>query len=214
MGRALGCCGVPREQLFVTTQLYSPNISYVRAKTAIEQSLRALNMEYIDLLLIQEPYRTAADMYQAMTEASRQGKVRAIGISNFNQSRYLELLPSCEMIPAVNQVETHVFFQQNALQQVMRQHGTHMEAWSPFAAGKNRFFSNPVLQSIGRQYGKTAAQVGLKFLVQRNITAIPKSGCRERLKETMDSFDFQRSSEDIALLSSLDGGKTLFGWYA
>ena len=213
LGNALKSCGMPREELFVTTKLYSPSTSYTLAKTAIEKSLEALQTEYIDLLLIHEPYRTAKEMYQAMKEAYKEGRIRAIGISNFNCTRYLDFIHSCEIIPAVNQVEAHVFFQQTDLQEVMKQHGSHMEAWSPFAAGKNNFFTNPILLTIGKKYGKTAAQIGLKFLIQRGITAIPKSGYKDRLKENIDIFDFVLSDEDMAAIYMLDKGKTLFGWY-
>lgn len=213
LGRALQESLVPREELFVTTKLYRPNTSYALAKRAIEMFLRTLGLEYIDLLLIHEPYAEAEDMYRAMEEAHGDGRVKAIGISNFNAARYADFVHACNVIPAVNQVEAHIFFQQTAMQSTMQRRGTCMQAWSPLAAGKNDFFGNSVLQSIGNAYGKSSAQVGLKFLVQRGFSVIPKSSQRERMQENMDIFDFQLSEEDMRRIVALDQGKTLFGWY-
>ena len=175
LGNALKICGVPRKEVFITTKLYSPTTTYKKAKAAITESLKALQTDYIDLLLIHEPYSSSLEMYEAMKEAYEDGKIRALGISNFSAARYLNFIQSCGVIPAINQVEAHAFYQQKHLQAVLEQHGTRMEAWSPFAAGKNHFFTNPILQSIGKKYGKTVAQVGLRLLVQRGVVAIPKS---------------------------------------
>ncbi|MDN0046335.1 aldo/keto reductase [Megasphaera hexanoica] len=213
LGNALKACGVPREELFITTKLYSPTTTYKKAKAAIIESLKALQTDYIDLLLIHEPYSSSLEMYKAMTEAYEDGKIRALGISNFSAARYLNFIQSCGVIPAVNQVEAHAFYQQKHLQAVLEQHGTQMEAWSPFAAGKNQFFSNLILQAIGKQYGKTAAQVGLRLLVQRGVVAIPKSGHADRLKQNLDIFDFSLSDEDLRQIQSLEGERSLFGWY-
>lgn len=213
LGNALRSSGFPREELFITTKLYSPNTSYARAKTAIEESLHSLQTDYIDLLLIHEPYRTAGEMYRAMREAYKDGKVKAIGISNFNEAGYQNFIRTCELIPAVNQVEAHIFYQQSRLHEVLKRHETCMQAWSPFAAGKNHFFANPVLRSIGQKYEKSAAQIGLKFLVQKGIAVIPKSAHTERLKENINIFDFKLSDQDIADINSLDKQKSLFGWY-
>ena len=172
-----------------------------------------MGLEYIDLLLIHEPYAEAEDMYRAMEEAHGDGRVKAIGISNFNAARYADFVHACNVIPAVNQVEAHIFFQQTAMQSTMQRRGTCMQAWSPLAAGKNDFLGNSVLQSIGNTYGKSSAQVGLKFLVQRGFSVIPKSSQRERMQENMDIFDFQLSEEDMRRIVALDQGKTLFGWY-
>lgn len=190
-------------RLFDTAQMYGN-----------EKSLDSLQTDYIDLLLIHEPYRESAEMYRAMREAYQDGKIRAIGISNFNKKQYLDFIRNCEIIPAINQVEAHVFYGQSKLQTVMAQHGTHMEAWSPFAAGKGQFFENKTLCTLGRKYGKSAAQIGLRFLIQRGIIAIPKTSHKERLKENMDIFDFELSAEDIKQLETLDRGKSLFGWYS
>lgn len=214
LGNALKNCGIPRKELFITTKLYSPSRGYELAKSAIEESLDSLQTDYIDLLLIHEPYRESAEMYRAMREAYQDGKLRAIGISNFNEKQYLDFIRSCEIIPVINQVEAHVFYGQSKLQTVMAQHGTQMEAWSPFAAGKEQFFENDMLCTLGRKYGKSAAQIGLRFLIQRGIIAIPKTSHKERLKENMDIFDFELSVEDIKQLETLDKGKSLFGWYS
>lgn len=213
LGNALRQSRVPRGEVFITTKLYRPGASYAGAKRGIEESLRALRLEYVDLLLIHEPYREAEEMYRALEEAHQDGRIRAIGISNFSADRYAAFLRSCNVIPAVNQVEAHVFFPQKALQEAMEAHGTHMQAWSPFAAGKSRFFRNPVLMSIGHAYGKSPAQIGLKYLVQQGISVIPKSSRRERMRENMEIFDFRLHDEDMRRLRALDGGKTLFGWY-
>ena len=213
LGRALKQCGVPRDELFITTKLYSPDRTYEKAKAAIAASLKALQTDYIDLLLIHEPYGSSLAMYKAMAEYYEKGDVRALGVSNFSASRYLSFIQSCGIIPAVNQVEAHAFYQQKDLQSVLERHGTRMEAWSPFAAGKNNFFSNPVLSSIGAPYGKTAAQVGLRLLVQRGVVAIPKSGHAERLRQNLDIFDFTLSDDDLQKIQTLEGGRSLFGWY-
>lgn len=213
LGNALKNCGIPRKELFITTKLYSPSAGYSRAKSGIEESLNLLQTDYIDLLLIHEPYREASQMYRAMKEAHEEGKIRAVGISNFNENLYSSFIKTCGVIPAVNQVEAHVFFQQERLQNILEGNGTHMEAWSPFAAGKNRIFENPILNAIGQQHGKSAAQIALRFLVQRGITVIPKSSHKERLTENIGIFDFSLSEQEMEQIRALDKGKTLFGWY-
>lgn len=213
VGRAVHKSGIPREELFITTKLYRPSSSYERAKAGIEASLRDMNLDYLDLVLIHEPYPHSQDMYKAMKEAYQEGKIRAIGISNFNQRLYRSFIETCGLIPAVNQVEAHVFFQQDELQAVMLEKGTQMQAWSPFAAGKQKIFSNETLKSIGMQYGKTAAQAALRYLIQRGISVIPKSSHRQRMIENMDIFDFRLTDQDLMKIHALDNGKTLFGWY-
>lgn len=213
LGNAIRQSRVPREELFITTKIYRPDTNYKRAKDAIEASLRVMQLDYIDLLLIHEPYREGSDMYRALEEAYRDGKLKAIGISNYNINQYNSFINSCSIIPAVNQVEAHVFFQQHGIQNAMQKHGTCMEAWSPFAAGKKNIFENAILNKIGVQYGKSAAQVALKYLIQRGIAAVPKSGHRDRLAGNMDIFDFRLSDDDMKKIKALDGGRTLFGWY-
>ena len=203
----------PRQNLFITTKLYSPNAGYEKAKMSIEQSLENLQTDYIDLLLIHEPYRQSLEMYKAMKEAYKDGKVRSIGISNFNSTLYLDFIKDCGVIPAVNQVESHVFYQQLNLKSILEQHGTHMQAWSPLAAGKNNFFKNEVLISIGEKYGKTSAQTALKYLIQSGIAAIPKSSNRQRIKSNIDIFDYNLTDDDMQKIKSLDTSHSLFGWY-
>ena len=202
-----------REKLFITTKLYSPSSSYERAKADIDKSLNNLQTDYIDLLLIHEPYRESLAMYSAMIEGVNNGKIRSIGISNFNKNQYLNFINSCKIIPAVNQVECHVFYRQANLQKLLEKNGTRMQAWSPFACAKNNFFNNQILKEVGQKYGKTAAQIGLKYLIQNGISAIPKSANINRIKENFDIFDFELDSIDIKRLDALDGGKTLFEWY-
>lgn len=213
VGRALRQSGIPREKLFVTTKIYSPSTSYAKAKASIETSLRALQMDYIDLLLIHEPYRTSGEMYRAMREAYQEGKVRAIGVSNFNKGFYLNFIRSCEIIPAVNQVEAHALFQQEELRTWLNAHNTVMQAWSPLAAGGYGLLQNKTLREIGTQYGKSAAQVAIRFSIQRGIPTIPKSVRKDHLMENFNVFDFRLSPTDMSRLAALDGGRTLFGWY-
>lgn len=172
-----------------------------------------LQTDYIDLLLIHEPYRESLSMYKAMKEAYIAGKIKAIGISNFNKEQYLNFIKHCEIIPAVNQVECHVFYRQKGLQNILEINGTHMQAWSPFACKKNNFFNNIVLKKIGKKYGKTSAQIGLRYLIQSGVSAIPKTSKIERLKENIHIFDFELDNDDIEKINLLDNGKTLFGWY-
>ena len=202
-----------RESLFITTKLYSPSASYERAKADINSSLDNLQTDYIDMLLIHEPYSESLSMYRAMKEAFSAGKVKAIGISNFNKRQYLDFIKHCEVIPALNQVECHVFYRQKELQEILERHNTHMQAWSPFACGKNNFFNNSILKEIGRAYGKTAAQIGLKYLVQQGVSVIPKSSKTQRLKENIDIFDFCLEEADMRKIETLNSNKTLFGWY-
>lgn len=202
-----------RKELFITTKLYYPSASYSGTKAGIEKSLDNLQTDYIDLLLIHEPYRESQEMYRAMEEGIKEGKIRAIGISNFNKQMYLEFIKSCKVIPAVNQVECHVFYRQEELQRILEEHGTHMQAWSPFACARNNFFKNPVLTEIGKKHGKTAAQIGLKYLVQNGVSVIPKTSKPERLKENLNIFDFSLDDNDIQKIKTLNSGKSLFGWY-
>lgn len=213
LGHALKVCGIPRKELFITTKLHEPSATYEKAKATIARSLESLQTDYIDLLLIHEPYSTSLAMYEAMKEAYEAGLIRSLGVSNFSTAQYLAFIRSCGVIPAVNQVEAHVFYQRASLQTILHQHGTHMEAWSPFAAGKNQYFANPILQDIGKQYGKTAAQIGLRFLVQRGIIVIPKTVRTDRLRQNIDIFDFSLSAEDMRKIQALESGRSLFGWY-
>lgn len=213
VGNAIKKSSINRSEIFVTTKICRPNNSYESTKSAIEKSLKELQMDYIDLLLIHEPYEESIKMYRAMKEAYDKGLVRAIGISNFNVKLYNDFIQQCGIIPAVNQVEQHVFFQQDELNKEMSLHGTHMQAWSSFANGKNNFFKNETLRDIGKKYNKTVAQIALRFLTQQGISVIPKSSNKNRLIENMDIFDFELTYEDIKSIKSLNQGETLFGWY-
>lgn len=213
LGRAIKRCKTPREELFITTKVYGPDRGYERTRFAIEDSLKNLQLDYIDLMLIHEPYIEGTEMYKALEEAMQEGKIKSIGISNYNRKQYLDLLKHCNVVPAVNQVEAHVFYSRQELQKVLEEHGTVMEAWSPLAVGKNNIFTNKVLVEIGERYNKTSAQIALKYLLSRNMVIIPKSGNMERLKQNMDLFDFELTKEDIEKIETLEERKSLFGWY-
>lgn len=213
VGQGIRRSGIDRADIFLTTKVCRPNNSYRGTQKAVEDSLRALGTDYIDLYLIHEPYAQAPEMYRALEEAYRAGKLRAIGVSNFNAQQYEQLLQSCVIVPAVNQVEAHVYFQQNELQSVLEAHGTYMEAWSPLTAGKRDLFHDPALTRIGQKYGKSPAQAALRYLVQRGITVIPKSAHEERMRANLALFDFVLSPEDMAQIGRLNEGCTLFGWY-
>lgn len=210
VGNAIVKCGLPREDLFITTKVWISNNGYEKAKASIEESLKKLQTSYIDLLLIHQPFGDYYGTYRAMEEAYKEGKVRAIGISNFYPDRYLDLFHFAEIKPAVNQVETHVFQQQKIAKKYMEKHGTQIMSWGPFAEGKNNYFQNPVLKEIGAQYGKSVAQVALRFLLQNDVVVIPKSVHENRMKENFDVFDFTLTGEDMKKIEALDTGKSLF----
>lgn len=210
VGNAIVKCGLPREDLFITTKIWISNYGYEKAKASIEESLKKLQTGYIDLLLLHQPFGDYYGAYRAMEEAYKEGKVRAIGVSNFYPDRYLDIFHFSEIKPAVNQVETHVFQQQKAAKKYMEKHGTQIMSWGPFAEGKNDYFQNPVLKEIGAQYGKSVAQVALRFLLQSDVVVIPKSTHENRMKENFDVFDFALTEEDMKKIQALDTGKSLF----
>lgn len=210
VGNAISKCGVPREELFITTKVWISNAGYEKAKASIEESLRKLQTDYIDLLLIHQPFNDYYGTYRAMEEAYKAGKLRAIGVSNFYPDRFIDLVEFCEIKPAVNQVETHVFNQQVLPQEIMQEYGTKVMSWGPFAEGKNDFFTNEKLKTISEKYNKSIAQVALRFLIQRGIIVIPKSTHKERMIENMNVFDFTLSQEDITTIASLDKKESLF----
>ena len=195
-------------RLIDTAQMYKNE-----KKEAINKSLKELQLEYIDLMLIHEPYGSSVEMYKAMEEAYKEGKIKAIGISNFNINEYNNFIKNCKIIPTINQVEAHIFFRKKDLQETMKRHKTIMEAWSPLAAGKEKIFENRILINIGKKYNKTPAQIALKYLVQNDIIIIPKTSNKERMKENIDILDFELTDTDIAQISKLDKNKSLFGWY-
>ncbi|MBD5518733.1 MAG: aldo/keto reductase [Lachnospiraceae bacterium] len=210
VGNALAKCGLPREEFFITTKVWITNAGYEKAQASIEDSLKKLQVSYIDLLLIHQPFGDYYGTYRAMEEAYKEGKVRAIGVSNFYPDRYLDIHHFAEIKPAVNQVETHVFQQQKIAKEYMKKNGTQIESWGPFAEGKNDYFNNPVLKEIGANHGKSAAQTVLRFLIQSGVVVIPKSTHKERMEENFNVFDFTLTADEMAKVEALDGGESLF----
>lgn len=210
VGSAVQKCGVPRDELFLTTKVWISNAGYEAAKDSIDRSLQKLKTDYIDLLLIHQPFGDYYGTYRAMEEAYKAGKLRAIGVSNFYPDRLIDLCQFVEVTPAVNQVETHVFQQQKTAHEYMEKYGVQHESWGPFAEGRKDFFSNPVLTEIGRKYGKSSAQTALRFLLQSNVVVIPKSTHKERMAQNIDVFDFALSEADMEAIRKLDEGESLF----
>lgn len=210
VGNAIEKCGLPREDLFITTKVWITNAGYEKAKASIEESLKKLKNDYIDLLLIHQPFGDYYGSYRAMEEAYKAGKVRAIGISNFYPDRYLDLVHFAEVKPAVNQVETHLFQQQKVAKEYMAKHDTQIMSWGPFAEGRNDYFNTPALKEIGEKYGKTPAQIALRFLIQSGVVVIPKSVHKERMEENFNVFDFSLSADDMKTLEALDTENSLF----
>lgn len=206
VGEAVKKCGVPREELFITTKLWVQDASYEGAKKAIETSLNNLGLDYIDLYLIHQPMGDYIGAYRAMEEAYKAGKLRAIGVCNFYPNRLADLCETVEVIPAVNQVELHPFFQQENALALMKEYGVRPEAWGPFAEGNHGIFTHPVLTEIGKKYGKSAAQVALRWNVQRGVVVIPKSVHKERMEQNIDIWDFALSDEDMAQIAQMDIG--------
>lgn len=210
VGAAIKKSAVKREDLFIVTKLWISNYGYEKAKKSIDDSLKKLQSGYIDLLLLHQPFGDYYGAYRAMEEAYKQGKVRAIGVSNFYPDRYVDLCNFVEVVPAVNQVETHVFNQQKTAREYMKKYGTQIMAWGPFAEGKNNMFKNETLVSIGEKYGKSSAQTALRFLVQEGIVVIPKSVKKERMEQNINIFDFKLTDDEIERIRSLDLGHSLF----
>lgn len=213
VGKAVRESGLARRDIFITTKLYRPSSSYLKAKAGIEKSLKALQTDYIDLLLIHEPYENALEMYDALKEAYEAGTVRAIGISNFEQKEYNRFLKRCGVVPAVDQVESHVYYPQLELKEQLDRLGTQMQSWASFTEGRRNIFAEPLLNQIGAKYGKTAGQVALRYLTQNGIAVIPKSVHRERMEQNLHSLDFTLTQEDMTEISCLNEGRSLFGWY-
>lgn len=210
VGSAIKKSGVPREELFITTKVWITNAGYEKAKASIEESLKKLQTDYVDLLLIHQPFNDYYGTYHAMEDAYKAGKARAIGVSNFYPDRLIDIATFAEVKPAVNQVETHVFHQQKKENEIMKKYGTQIESWGPFAEGKNNYFQSPTLAEIGGKYNKTVAQTALRFLIQSGIVVIPKSSKKNRMAENFDVFDFTLSIEDMQQISQLDTGESLF----
>ncbi|MGW0876993.1 aldo/keto reductase [Streptomyces sp. NPDC002740] len=211
VGRAIKSSGIPREELFVTTKLWVQDApAQENTERAFETSLTKLGLDHLDLYLMHQPYGDVYGQWRAMEELHREGRVRAIGVANFYPDRLLDLVLNNEITPAVNQIETHPFFQRTADQELMREHGVQIQSWGGFAEGKNDIFTHPVLSEIGAQHGKSVAQVVLRWLTQRGVVAIPKSVRAERMAENFDVFDFELTDDQMAAVAALDTGATLF----
>ncbi|MEV6616818.1 aldo/keto reductase [Streptomyces sp. NPDC051051] len=210
VGRAIRSSGVPREDLFVTTKLWVSDAGEERAKRAFDTSLRKLGLDHLDLYLIHQPYGDVYGSWRAMEALHREGLVRAIGVSNFYPDRLVDLIDHNEITPAVNQVETHPFFQRTADQDLMRERGVQIESWGPFAEGRNNLFTDPHLSAIAAAHGKSVAQVVLRWLVQRGVVVIPKSVRADRMAENLDVFDFALTDDQMAAVATLDTGASLF----
>ena len=210
VGRAIKRSGIPREEIFVTTKLWVSDVNYEKAKLAFETSLKKLDLEYIDLYLIHQPFNDVYGAWRAMTELYKEGKIKAIGVSNFYPDRLVDFIMNNEVVPAVNQVETHPFNQQVKANEIMKEYGVQIESWGPFAEGKNGIFTNEILSKIGKKYNKSVAQVVLRWLIQRDVVVIPKSVRKERIEENFNVFDFELNSEDMEKISELDKKESLF----
>ena len=206
VGAAIKESGVDRSELFITTKLWVQDADYESAKKAIETSLEKLGLDYLDLYLIHQPMGDYVGTYRAMEEAYKEGKLRAIGVCNFYPARLADLCETVDVIPAVNQVELHPFFQQEDALALMKEYGVRPEAWGPFAEGNHGIFTHPVLSSIGEKYGKSAAQVALRWNVQRGVVVIPKSVHKDRMEQNMNIWDFELSEEDMNEIAKLDIG--------
>ena len=210
VGAALSECGLPREEFFLTTKVWITNAGYEKARASIEESMKKLQTEYLDLLLIHQPFSDYYGTYRAMEKFYKEGKIRAIGVSNFGPDRYLDIQHFAEIKPAVNQIETHVFQQQKEARKYLSKYNTQIMSWGPFAEGRKDMFTNPVLTEIGAKYGKTAAQTALRFLLQSDVVIIPKSVHKDRMQQNFDLFDFSLTAEEMAAIEKLDGGESLF----
>ncbi|WP_027108318.1 aldo/keto reductase [Lacticigenium naphthae] len=210
VGNAIKKSSVSREELFITTKIWISNASYEKAKASMDESLRKLQTDYIDLMLIHQPFNDYYGAYRAMEEYYKAGKLKAIGVSNFHPDRLIDIATYTEIPPMVNQVETHVFNQQKEAQKVMEEYNVQIESWGPFAEGKNDFFTNETMKEIGEKYKKSVAQVALRYLLQRNVVVIPKTVNKDRMKENFDVFDFELTQEDMERLGELDKESSLF----
>ncbi|MGR2783794.1 aldo/keto reductase [Bacillus subtilis] len=210
VGRGIKRSGVPREELFITTKLWVQDTGYEATKKAFANSLERLQLDYLDLYLIHQPYGDVHGSWRAMEELYREGKVRAIGVSNFQEDRLMDMIVQNEVTPAVNQVETHPFHQQIENAAFMKENNVQIEAWGPFAEGKNNMFQNETLVSIAEKYNKSVAQVVLRWLTQRGVVAIPKSVRKERMVENFNIFDFELDGQDMDKIATLDQKESLF----
>lgn len=210
VGRAVKNSGINRSDIFIVSKVWISNYGYEKAKASIDDSLRKLQTDYIDLMLLHQPFCDRYGAYRALQDAYREGKLRAIGVSNFYPDHFIDLASNVDIVPAVNQVETHVFNQQTEAQKIMEEFGTHIMSWGPLAEGRNNLFSNETLTKTGNSHGKSVAQIALRWLIQRGVIIIPKSVHIERMEQNLDIFDFELSDEEMAEIATLDTGKSLF----
>lgn len=210
VGRAIRRSDVPRQELFVTTKLWIQDAGYDSAKRAFERSMKRLQLDYLDLYLIHQPFGDVYGSWRAMEELYAEGRIRAIGVSNFYPDRIADFMANNKIVPAVNQIETHPFCQQVESAKFLQDNGIQVESWGPFAEGRNNLFSNELLASIGAKYGKSIAQIVLRWLTQRGVVVIPKSTHKERIAENFDIFDFSLSEQDMAAIATLDTGESCF----
>lgn len=210
VGRAVKNSGINRSDIFIVSKVWISNYGYEKAKASIDESLRKLQTDYIDLMLLHQPFCDRYGAYRALEDAYREGKLRAIGVSNFYPDHLIDLASNVDIVPAVNQVETHVFNQQTEAQKIMEEFGTHIMSWGPLAEGRNNLFSNETLTKTGNSHGKSVAQIALRWLIQRGVIIIPKSVHIERMKQNLDIFNFELSDEEMAEIATLDTGKSLF----
>lgn len=211
VGDAILECGIPRSELFITTKVWIDNYGYEKCRKSIEESLKKLKTDYIDLVLLHQPFSDYYGAYRALEELLEEGKIKAIGVSNFYPDRLADMcLFERKVIPAVNQVETNPLNQQIKAQELMEKYGVHIEAWAPFGEGRNNMFSNPTLKEIGNKYNKSVAQVILRWLIQRGVIVVCKSTHIDRMQENFDVFDFELSDEDMNIIKKLDSNDSLF----
>ena len=210
VGAAVAKSGIRREEIFIVSKVWISNYGYEKAKSSIEESLRKLGTDYIDLMLLHQPFCDRYGAYRALEDEYREGKLRAIGVSNFYPDHLIDLANNVGISPMVNQVETHVFDQQIEAHRYMEELGCRIMSWGPLAEGRNGFFTNPILETIGRKYGKSVAQVALRWLLQRGVIVIPKTVHTDRMKQNLDILDFTLNDSDMAEIAGLDTGKSLF----
>ncbi len=210
VGKAIQEISVPRNELFITTKVWVANYGYEKTKASVEESLKKMQLDYIDLVLLHQPFNDYYGAYKALEDLYKEGKIKAIGVSNFYPDRLVDLAIFSDVKPAVNQVEVNVFHQQTTAQTYNEKYEVQMEAWAPFAEGRNNMFTNPELKAIGDKYGKSIAQVILRWLVQRGIVPLAKSVKKERMQENIDIFDFELNYEDMEIIESMNRNKSCF----